>query len=179
LAIQAGLMRSDLVKAVVAAYPMTYIDSPWYAAAGEKHPFGVPTMNREEVLDKYISSMDRGKIVTESDPYARLPLAIAALQNGLFPEILGKEDEIYPARVLAKTDAGSKHPFLFTLHGTEDSAVPVDETRKFAAEWASKFGDGSVIAKFEKGEHGFDGQVEYEAPWLQEGLKAVKKAWIG
>jgi len=179
LAIQAGLMRSDLVKAIVASYPMTYLDSPWYAAVGDKHPFGIPTVSREEVLDKYISSMDRSKIVTESDPYARLPLAIAALQNGLFPEILGKEDEIYPARVLAKTNAATKVPFLFAMHGTEDSAVPAEETKKFTAEWASKFGEGSVIAKFENGEHGFDGHVEYEAPWLQEGLKAVTKAWIG
>lgn len=179
LAIQAGLMRGDLVKAVIACYPMTYIDSPWYAEAGDKHPFGIPAVNREEVLDKYLSTMDRGKIVTESDPYARLPLAIAALQHGLFPKILGKEDEIYPARLLEQMSVKEKVPFLFTMHGTEDSAVPVEETRKFTQAWEEKFGKGSVIAKFEKGEHGFDGQVEYEASWLQEGLKAVTKHWIG
>jgi acetyl esterase/lipase len=179
LAIQAGLMRSDLVKAIVACYPMTYLDSPWYAEVGDKHPFGIPTVNKEETLDKYLATMDRGKIVTESDPYARMTLAVAALQNGLFPEILGKEDEIYPARVLEKMSVKEKVPFLFTMHGTEDSAVPAEETRRFAQAWEEKFGKGSVVAKFEKGEHGFDGEVEYEAPWLQEGLKAVTKAWIG
>ncbi|PMD37240.1 alpha/beta-hydrolase [Hyaloscypha variabilis F] len=178
LAIQAGLMRPDLVKAVIASYPMTYIDSPWYAEPGDKHPFGIPTLDKKEILDKYLASMDRGKIVTESDPYARLPLAIAALQNGLFPDILGRGDEVYPARVLAKMSGTEKVPFLFAMHGTEDSAVPVEETRKFTQAWEEKFGKGSVVAEFKEGEHGFDGQVEYEAPWLQNGLNGVTKAWI-
>ena len=72
-----------------------------------------------------------------------------------------------------------KVPFLFAMHGTEDSAVPAEETRKFTQAWEEKFGKGSVVAKFQEGEHGFDGHVEYEAPWLQEGLNGVAKAWIG
>jgi acetyl esterase/lipase len=179
LAIQSGLMRPDLVKAVVAAYPMTYIDSPWYAEAGDKHPFGIPTVSKEEVLDTYLKNMEKGKIVTSSDPYARLPLAIAALQNGLFPEILGKEDEIYPARVLGKMSGEEKVPFLFVMHGTEDTAVPCEESRKFVGAWEEKFGKGSVVGKFEPGEHGFDGQADLETPWMKEGLAGVTKAWVG
>jgi acetyl esterase/lipase len=179
LAIQSGLMRRDLIKAVVAAYPMTYIDSPWYATASEdKHPFGIPEISKEDVLDKYIAAMEPGKIVTSSDPYVRLPLAIATLQNGLFPEILGKEDEIYPARVLDKM-IGEKVPFLFVTHGTEDTAVPCEESKKFVGAWEEKFGKGSAVGKFESGEHGFDGHATLQTLWMKEGLVGVTKAWIG
>jgi acetyl esterase/lipase len=180
LAIQSGLMRPDLLKAVIASYPMTYIDSPWYAVASEdRHPFGIPQISKEEVLDKYIAGIEKGKIVTSSDPYARLPLAIVTLQNGLFPEILGKEDEIYPARVLEKMTGKEKIPFLFVMHGTEDTAVPCEESKKFVSAWEGKFGKGSVLGKFESGEHGFDGSASLETPWMKEGLAGVTKAWIG
>ncbi|TVY89911.1 Methylphloroacetophenone synthase, partial [Lachnellula willkommii] len=43
LAIMSGLTQPDLVSAVVAAYPVTYLDSDWYRVASTtKAPMGAP-----------------------------------------------------------------------------------------------------------------------------------------
>lgn len=177
LAIQSGLLRPDLVKAVIAAYPMTYLDSPWYTVASVKSPFGVPQLP-SGILDDYRASLTPGKIVTGAFPPERMPLCFSILQHGRFPEVLGTDDALYPAKVLAKFNGNEKVPFLFVFHGKEDTAVPVGDTEKFLAAWKEKFGDESAIGKFEAGDHGFDSTATLETPWMKEGLARVTKAWI-
>ena len=179
LAIQSGLMRSDLVKAVIAAYPMTYLDSPWYSVAStDKSPFGAPQIPREP-LDQHIASIESGKIATGSFPPERMQLALPVLQNGLFPQIMGTDESLYPAKVVEKRKEGEKAPFLFVLHGTEDTAVPCEHSVDFVKLWENKLGQGSVIGKFESGDHGHDGTATLETPWMKDGLAEFSKAWIG
>jgi acetyl esterase/lipase len=180
LAILSALQRPDLVKAVIAAYPVTYIDSPWYMEASTtKSPFGAPQVP-QIVLDNYLSDMksNPGKIVTEAIPMARMDIAFACLQGGRFGEFLGKEEELFPARIVEKMDGKNKMPYLFVLHGKQDSAVPCEDSVKFVELWASKFGERKVKGVFEDGEHGFDGEATLETEWLKNGLVEVTKAWL-
>jgi len=178
LAIQSGLMRPDFVKAVVAAYPMTYIDSAWYTVASTgKNPNGSPEVPKE-VFEQHVKDTPEGKIVTGAFPPERFPLTMSILQSGGFSG-LGKDDSLFPARVLEKLSGKENMPFLFTFHGTEDRAVPCGETQKFVGKWVEKFGKASVVGKFLEGEdHGFDGETKLEDGWLQEGLIPVTKAWL-
>jgi acetyl esterase/lipase len=179
LAIQSGLMRPDLVKAVIGAYPVTYLDSPWYSEKSvTKAPFGAPQLP-SAILDGHLASMSPGKIVTGAFPQDRIPFGIVALQQGRFPELLGTDESLYPAKVIAKKTSSDKAPFLYVFHGMDDSAVPASETEKFLGAWKEKFGDNSAIGKFEKGEHGFDGEASLETSWMKDGLVGVTKAWIG
>lgn len=179
LAIQSGLMRPDLIKAVIGAYPMTYLDSPWYAEASTtKSPFGAPQMPRE-LIDNHISSITPGQIFTGAFPPARMDIALPTLQHGLFPQIMGTDDSLYPAKVLETFKGDEKVPFLYIFHGKDDTAVPCSHSVKLFEAWKAKFGDESVVAKFESGEHGFDGEASLETPWMKDGLVGVTKAWIG
>ncbi|CZT09877.1 uncharacterized protein RAG0_14484 [Rhynchosporium agropyri] len=135
LAIQAGLTRPDLVKAIISAYPMTYLDRPWYAEA----------------------SIDKS------------PLAHLNYQN----------ESLYPARIVEKMKENQKVPFLLLMHGKEDWVVPCEHTVYFGKAWENKFGNGTVVTKFESGEHGFDANATLETPWRKDGLEDVTKAWIG
>ncbi|KAL2067506.1 hypothetical protein VTL71DRAFT_1931 [Oculimacula yallundae] len=176
LAIQAGLKRPDLIKAVIAAYPMTYLERPWYAVAStDKSPLGAPQLPRA-VLDQHIASLEPGAIFTGMFPPARMELALPVLQHGLFPQILGTDESLYPAKILEKMKGDEKVPFLFLMHGTEDTAVPCEHSVDFVRAWGEKFGNGSVLGKFESGEHGFDATATIETPWLKEGLEAVSQA---
>lgn len=174
LAIQSGLMKPDLVKAVIAAYPMTYLDSPYYTVATtDKSPMGAPQLPRE-VLDAHLASTKT--IATGAFPPERMPLALVILQHGLYPKYMGDDDAFYPAKTVEKM---TKAPFLFLYHGSEDSAVPCEQSRDFVKLWGSKFGDQSVVGKFEPGDHGFDGTATLETEWLKHGLSEVTKTWIG
>lgn len=176
LALQTALTVPG-VKAVIAAYPMVDVDSEFWSKKAGQSPFGAPEVPRE-VLEKHIADAPKGVIVTGAYPPARLPIALGAVQHGLFTEWLGAADELYPLRVLDKVPAGKKVPFLFTFHGTDDSAVPYTGTKLFVAQWQEKFGDDSVKATFMPGEHGVDVAHGLEEPWLKEGLDEVTKAWL-
>jgi hypothetical protein len=72
--------------------------------------------------------------------------------------------------------------WLFTFHGTGDSAVPWEETRDLVGKWEEKFGGDSVKGVWKEGlEHGFDESVDEESEegkWLKDGLVRFKKEWL-
>lgn len=177
LAIQSGLMKPELIKAVIAAYPMTYIDSPWYRVASTtKSPMEAPQVPKA-VFEEHVKATPEGTIFTGVFPPERMVLALSILQSGGFVG-LGDDESLFPAKVVDKMSAGQKVPFLFAMHGTEDSAVPCEETRKFVDKWGEKFGKESVVGAFRNGDHGFDGETTLEEPWMKDGLSRVTKAWI-
>ncbi|KAH6665827.1 Alpha/Beta hydrolase protein [Halenospora varia] len=177
LAIQSGLMRPDFVKAIIAAYPMTYIDSPWYCVASDsKSPMGAPQMPKS-MFDDHVAALAKGTIFTGAFPPERMGLSLSTLQHGMFT-LLGNEDEIHPAKVLAKLSKDTKVPYFFTFHGEQDSAVPPEETVKFVEAWKEKFGGEGVVGTFVKGDHGFDSEDKLDAEWLKPGLEGVTKAWL-
>jgi len=181
LAIQAGLQRPDLIKAIIGAYPITYLDGPWYMAASTtKSPFGAPQIP-QSVLNDYLLNMKRypGKIVTEATPRARMDIAFACLQGGRYGELFGREEQLLPARMIEKMGVGNKMPYLFILHGRQDSAVPCEESERFIELWSSRFGAHATKGAFEDGEHGFDGEASLESEWLKDALVGVTEAWLG
>ncbi|KAF4631454.1 hypothetical protein G7Y89_g6673 [Cudoniella acicularis] len=181
LAIQSGLMRPDFIKTIIAAYPMTYIDSPWYCAPSSaefpKSPMGAPHIPKEAFLG-FAAGLEKGKIFTGVAPPERMHLCLAAVQNGLFG-LLGDEEELFPARVLEKTNKDVKVPYFFAFHGEQDSAVPCAETVKFVETWKGKFGEESAVVATIDGDHGCDATSTLEDEWLKAGLTGVTKAWIG
>jgi acetyl esterase/lipase len=177
LALQTALTQGDLVKAVIAAFPMVDLDSPWYSEKVEgKSPFEAPVVPKE-ILEKHIENNPNGKIAVSGFPPDRVPLALVAIQQGLFTDMFGRDDILYPLRVLEKTRL-DKVPFLFTYHGTDDRAVPFVGTQRFAREWEEKFGKDSITATFRPGDHGVGNQDSLEEPWLKKGLEGVTKAWL-
>jgi hypothetical protein len=120
---------------------MLEVDAPWYSAKGGS-PFGAPAVPKT-VLDKHLLANPVGKFVTAGYPPDRIPLALVAIQQGLFSKMLGLTESLYPLRTLegkqfkdsvqrlmsANTEAKGV-PYVFTFHGTEDRAVPWEGTRK-------------------------------------------------
>jgi len=179
LAVQSGLTQPDIVKAVIAAFPMLEVDAPWYSAKSPgKSPFGAPEVSKT-FLDKHLDDLPKGKIATAGYPPERIPLALVAIQQGIFTELLGEDESLYPLRVLEKTRADETLPFLFTFHGTDDRAVPWEGTKKFAKMWSEKFGSQSIYSHFASGDHGFGDKDPLGSDWLQKGLAGVTKAWLG
>jgi acetyl esterase/lipase len=178
LALQTALTQGNLVKAVIAAFPMVDVDTPYYFQKMEgKSPFQAPKVPKE-ILDQHIASIPKGKIVVSGFPPERLPLAMIAIQQGVFTEMLGKDDKLYPLRSLEKMKASERVPFLFTYHGTDDRVVPPAGTQRLAREWEDKFGVKSIYPPFRPGDHGVGDEDSLEEPWLKEGLDRVTKAWL-
>lgn len=117
-------------------------------------------------------------IVSSATPPARIPLALAILQQGVLTTMLGTDKYLFPLRVLEEIKQQEKMPFVFTFHGMNDRAVPHEGTEKFVRLWKEKFGEESIEGYFLEGDHGVDEHETLETEWLKAGLEKVTKAWL-
>ena len=151
--------------------------SPWFAESFEKHPFGFP-MQPATTLSDHLATVKSNTTMGAVDPPERMQLALAIVQYGQFPKLLGSDSELYPLELLAQF---RRFPPCFIYHGLEDSAVSVDGTRKWADLLKKVVPDAKLAMKLEHGDHGdksFEVAPSLEEGWLREGLDLLQPAWL-
>ena len=175
LAVQSAITQpAGSIRAVVAGYPMLDFKAPWYTKSFAKFPFGRP-MESASIVDDHLAAMKTGDVVSAVNPPARFPLAVATVQHGRYPEILGSDASLYPLETIGTVES---FPNLFVYHGKNDSAVPAEGTKKFVEKFKLVLPECKVLMKIEAGDHGFDIPVGLETPWMKEGLTFVTDEWL-
>jgi hypothetical protein len=121
-----------------------------------KPVFGSPPIP-ESIVQEHLESIPPGTIVTEATPPNRTVLVVSIAQHDAIHQYYGTDPKHDIWKLLEK--AGDM-PHTLILHGTEDSAVPVEGSIEWAAAVEKKFGCGKVELHVEPGgEHGFDYDV--------------------
>jgi acetyl esterase/lipase len=95
-------------------------------------------------------------------------------------EFLGnKSSDLFPLERLKKLAASNQLslPPFFIFHGEQDSAVPVDGSRRFASLLQETVPDVNVRLYIQDGDHGFDADATMETLWLREGLAMISRKW--
>ena len=113
-------MNGINIRAIAVAYGMLDMRRPWWSEAGDKHPFGAPTVP-PVVMENHIKVVEKGEspgICSVGQPPERLPLCMVAVQQGLFPKLMGTESELYPMEVLEKVEKDSA-PAMWLYHGKQ------------------------------------------------------------
>lgn len=175
LAVQSAITQpAGTFRAIIAAYGMLDMKSPWFTQHFAKHPYGRPMMP-PSLVDDHLASMKPGEIISAVSPPARADLALATLQYGRYPEMLGNDKSVYPMEMLREVKS---FPPLFIFHGREDSAIEVKQTENFVRRLGEVMPGGRVLVKYEHGDHGFDALAGLETPWLKEGLDFVRGDWL-
>ncbi|KAL9084903.1 MAG: hypothetical protein Q9165_007856 [Trypethelium subeluteriae] len=179
LAVQSGLSRPDLVKAVIATYPMLDFDPSVYTAKGRKPILGNPeyptSLIEDHLKNMPLDADDKSRPISDDDPPTRFQLAIASAQQGRIPGFLGTGEKLYPMERVLKEPL---KPVLFIAHGEDDSAVPVEGSRKFVQVLRNNQPDARVVLLTQPGEHGFDRSSTIEDTWLRDGLRPITEAWL-
>jgi acetyl esterase/lipase len=183
LAWQSGRLFPDVTKAVIAHYPMLDLKSEHFTRDYEKALFEppIPKVPRE-VLDGYIKTMDKGKVVTSALPPERLGLMVGMVQQGRLEELLGSDDELYPMELLENEEGlVQRLPPMWILHGKSDGLVPVQGTEKYVGLVKEKgLDEGKLhVSLIEGGGHGFDNEpsVTLEKEWVRDGVEFVERFW--
>lgn len=167
---------AGMIRALILAYPMLDMKSPWFAQAYEKHPMGRPTMPAAMVDDHIAATKPGTLVIVPEDLLARRELAVAIVQQGRYPEFLGTKEEFYPMELLNNVHS---FPPLFIYHGLEDTAVSVDGTRDFVDKLRQSVRGAKVVMKLEHGDHGDTGlKPNLEGGWMREGLGFIELAWL-
>lgn len=155
---------------------------PFYTDNYPKPIVGVPNLPSQVVDDHLLSTRETPAVITAADPPDRLRLAFAIVQNGRFLEFFGSPDDysLFPMERIERlaTVGRLEFPPLFVFHGEQDSAVPVDGTRRFVAVLRQLSPTAQVEFYTQDGDHGFDVEATLETPWLRDGLRSISKAWL-
>lgn len=186
LAIYLGLTYPKQISALIGAYPMVDVETSFYNSAFEKPIVGVPTID-PAILENHLQAMDRSSLSppTAASPPDRMALSFSIVQSGRYLEFLGRDDpRLFPINRLDDLvdadgrDGGADLPQMFFFHGEHDSAVPKDGTELFVSKLKATRPSARVELAIQPGDHGFDGDANLRTPWLHEGIKKIRAAWL-
>ena len=145
LSIQSALGSSGgIVKASIATYPVLDIKARFFTEEYDKGILGLPTIPKG-VLANHLKTVEEHakagpkSIVSSAVPPARQPVAMSIIQQGLYAKMLGEERILYPLERIEDVEENGVPPILI-IHGQQDSAVPVEGSRKWAEKASEKFG---------------------------------------
>jgi len=177
LSTQAGLRHGDKIKAVISQFPVLDLESKFFATSYEKTVLGTP-MLPASTFDDYMAKLGNPpEIRSEDSPPTAMEFTMAVVQRGKFPQLMGPEDEVYPFRLIEK---GAKiRPQYLVLHGSEDSAVPVEHSVRWMELVKMNQGAENVALIVRPGEHGFESTATIEDEWLKPELTKIVNAWVG
>jgi acetyl esterase/lipase len=167
------------IKAVLAQYPMTnYLRcSPSETFMGRPSP-------KEPELDAHLSSIEPGTIISSAFPPARTDISDPLAAYNRYLDYFGHDKNLWPIGLVGETGKdgeGRQLPPTWIIHGDADTAVDVEDSKKFLEKCKSVIGKGvEVRLELREGmEHRFDIEMkEDEEKWLREGLKWVEGEWL-
>jgi acetyl esterase/lipase len=157
------------IKVVLAEYPMTnYL----HIEPVETY-FGEPTPP-ESMLAEYLATLKPGTVSSSARPPLKLHLNYVLAAFGHYLTYFGSDEKMWPIGLVEDKEW---LPPTWIVHGDADSAVSIEDTRKFVEKCK---GRGEVKLEIRPGqEHGFTGPLkEDEASWLKEGLAWVEEKWL-
>lgn len=182
-AVQSFLTASSVHPAVkfqaaISQYGIMDTKARFFSEAYDKTIMGNPQKPRS-VPEDHVARVKSGqtpKVVSNSPIPARLDLAISIIQHGLFTEYLGDNSLLNPTENV-ETYKGA-WPRVLLIHGTGDSAVPVDQSERFCEKVKQSAGEDNVRLVIRKDqEHMFDVALHLHEPWLKQSVGWVAQLW--
>ncbi|KAK7546453.1 Alpha/Beta hydrolase protein [Phyllosticta citricarpa] len=189
----------EALRAAILTFPMLDLRAAHFSERARPEDaamLGLPFLG-EDLVDEFedAAKSDPARVVTNVNPPERLDLMIAVFQNGRFAEWLERGEDwkpesrvrgeevrqLYPFELLENVSgAGARLPPVLIAHGEQDSIVPAEGSRKFVEAWRRLQGEHGARCELvlRPGEHGFDGQVDYDDEWLQRELTWITRAWL-
>ncbi|KAF2478202.1 alpha/beta-hydrolase [Lindgomyces ingoldianus] len=162
----------NFIKACIAQYPMT--NTPCLSKGSIPTIFG--PLPPPSLIDDHLSTITPGTTITSAIPPTRIPLSFALFAHGRYEEFFGKGKELWP---ITAVEGAAFFPPSFIIHGTEDEAVSVEDSKAFVEKVESVVEGAEMRLATRPGNHGFDVQLrEEDEGWLKEGLAWVEVAWL-
>ncbi|KIW83861.1 hypothetical protein Z517_03107 [Fonsecaea pedrosoi CBS 271.37] len=176
---------SMVPTAAIATYPMLDMRSAFYTEDYPKVVLGAPTIPKE-VMGEHLRAVEedaksgKRRVISSAAPPNRLPLALSAVQQGLFTKLLGEDTILFPLERIEHVSP-EKVPPILIIHGRDDTGVPAEGSEKWVARARERFGSEKVALVLQPGEHGFDTdeKITLDTPWLKDALVPITAAWLG
>ncbi|KIN03266.1 hypothetical protein OIDMADRAFT_68420, partial [Oidiodendron maius Zn] len=134
LAIQVALSHPLEISAVIATYPMIDMRDPFYCTDYAKNINNQP-QHANEIIDDHLQALPNGPHPsTRGINSGTDTLAYAMIQRGRFLDFFGVDRCFFPIeRLEDNAQLASDLSYLWLQHGTADTEVPIDGSRKFVS----------------------------------------------
>lgn len=160
LALLTGCRARPRPQALVAIYGYGSLNAPWYTA-----PNPYPGYNRTVIAESDFGDFREGPVVSDARERTASHAQATSYyfylrQNGLWThETSGFASETLAVQIAPYEPVRQvtrHHPPTFLMHGTMDSDVPCEESRKMAAQF-ERHGVPYIFKAIDRAEHGFAG----------------------
>ena len=177
LAFQSAIFSpAGKIKALLCQYPMsTYLNRrPQEQLFDGTYPPG------PEIIDEHLRSVGPDTVVSSSIPWDRFRLSYALAAHGRWLLCYGTDKKLLP---ITAVEEATHFPPTWISHGSEDTAVSVEDSKRFVKKVGDLLGDrvraNMRLTIVDGADHGFDMDLkEEETPWLKVGLKWVQEKWL-
>ncbi|ORY68711.1 Alpha/Beta hydrolase protein [Pseudomassariella vexata] len=132
-------------------------------------PWNVP----ESVFDDYMAKVVPGQVVTRANYGSKIPIWQSMFSHRRFVD-LEKNPLFDPMKSL---EVAGPLPPVFLFHGTEDTAVRVQDSVAWAEKLKRLRPDVPLNLLIREGEHSFDEGDKLDVPWLKESIGFVERFW--
>lgn len=150
--------------------------------ADKSQMIGLGTLLDTAIVDEYIQSAQQNpeRVTSSITPPERMDFSIALFQHSRVGELLGPERALYPVELLEDLGrAEVRLPPLLIVHGTDDTVVPVEGSKRFVRAWETWQRGSAVRLVLRPGEHGFEARASADDEgWLREALGWVADRWL-
>lgn len=173
LAIHSGLTQPmGTIKAILGCYPMTN-----YLRRKPQPFFMNEPSPPVSIIDEHMEHVKPGAIISGAPPRPRNRISYALSAYGRYTEFFGSGEHLWPISLLPLV---KQLPSTIIVHGTEDTAVSVDDSRTFVMMAEEVLGENAdiVLVQREGEDHGFDMDATEEEEWVKEVVKWVEEKWI-
>lgn len=182
--IHLALSHPDEIRAVLMAYPMVDLGSPFFASP--KNESG--GLVQGSGLTEYLQNIKPGDAVSMDVTPERMSLTTSVLLEGKLAELYMRGSENSPNRgLLLPIDRLSKEAKLprggvVILHGADDDAVPLEGSEKFIEKakevMKDKQGGDKLVLAVQPGGHGFDVSASLDDQWLSQAFQGAVETWL-
>lgn len=174
LAIHSGLTQPvGTIRTILGCYPMTN-----YLRRKQQHFFMGEVSPPESIIDEHVDRIRPGTIISGAPPRPRNRISYALSAYGRYNEFFGTGEHLWPIFLLPSV---KQLPPTILIHGDEDTAVSIDDSRKFVKMAKEVLGEKANVRLVErKGEdHGFDMNATEEEQWVKDVTRWIEMAWMG
>ncbi|KAK0744868.1 Alpha/Beta hydrolase protein, partial [Apiosordaria backusii] len=185
LALQSALLFQDKakIKAVIAQYPAIWPDLEAWKSIPVPDPTSEVVIKANRIVDEYLGNLTGTEIRIDSPFPDRGELIEAGLVSGRGFELGGNETVLVGAglgyALNVSRQWGDKLPGIWVIQGEDDGMVAKEGTEEFIARLKGVHEEVEVKYTLKKGIHGFDALYGLDKPWVGEGLRWVRRFWLG
>jgi hypothetical protein len=169
-------------KAVFAQYPVLDVASPFFSQKfyHDKKINGNVSPDPKVLHEHLETSMD---VVAADETLSRSQIVLAIINEGHHFEYLTRKADselaatrVQPMKCLERVKT-EQIPFMFVIHGKQDTGVPVEGTEAFEKRMKELHPSAHVKFVYEDGPHGFDRDARLDDKWLKDGLIEIARSW--